>query len=626
MAAMSPAELIWRAGRVVLPGRDSGSPLGDARLSWSGKHWHSALLRAIQPVAAELAAEGERIARGELDLWGHVIQVHPERIDWSHDPLGTDRPSGLLRAGRGDRKPVWELHRHQHLVPLAAAAAVTGRKDWAELCLAQLESWIASNPPRRGPGWTSGYETSHRLVSWAWAVPFISERAPASVLARITDSYLEQAAFVARSPSRFSSANNHRLMELLGLLTGLALTEEQAGWEGLWAELERESSAQTYPDGGSREQASGYFLYVLEILTLAAIVARSGGRPTGTVATTLGSMLSWHEAIADAEGELPPVGDDAEDRPLRLPYFARCDGGLVAARAKAVTSNGSPLVRRKAPGGTPASKALGESGYVVFRTTVDDLPVRVVFDVGELGFGSLAAHGHADALSVLLDVDGRPLLRDSGTGSYAVEGGREEFRGTAAHNTVEVDGTDQAEQRGPHIWGRRYTTKLEAVSLGSPLEYARATHEGYRRLPSSALHTRSVTLLAPGLLVVLDRVQGSRPVRASLLWNLMPGRSAGELMEGRGALAVAATPFAEAGRDEGRFSERYSWQERAPRLRWATKGNEVVFASVVSLESHPEPPLLVLDHGSGVSRVSIAGPRKIELVEDWESECAKVDG
>lgn len=623
---MSPAELIWRAGRVVLPVRDSRSPLGDARLSWSGKRWHSALLRAIQPVAAELAAEGERIARGELDLWGHAIRVDPERIDWSHDPLGTDRPSGLLRAGRGDRKPVWELHRHQHLVPLAAAAAVTGRKDWAELCLAQLESWIASNPPRRGPGWTSGYETSHRLVSWAWAVPLVSERAPDSVLTRITDSYLEQAAFVARSPSRFSSANNHRLMELLGLLTGLALTEEHVGWEDLWAELERESSVQTYPDGGSREQASGYFLYVLEILSLAAFVARSVGRPTGTVATMLESMLSWHEAIADAEGELPPVGDDAEDRPLRLPYFARRHGALVAARAKAVTSNDSPLAARKAPGGTSASKALGESGYVVFRTTVDDLPVRVVFDVGELGFGSLAAHGHADALSVLLDVHRCPLLRDSGTGSYAVEAGREEFRSTAAHNTVEVDGTNQAEQRGPHMWGRRYTTRLEAVSLGSPLEYARATHDGYRRLPSSALHTRSVTLLAPDLLVVLDRVQGSRPVRASLLWNLMPGRNAGELTEGRGALAVAAAPFAQAGREEGRFSERYSWQDRAPRLRWTAKADEVVFASVVSLESHPEPLLLVLDHGYGVSRVSIAGPRKIELVEDWESPCPKVDG
>jgi hypothetical protein len=625
MAAMSPAELIWRAGRVVFPGRDSRSPLGNTRISWSGERWHSALLQAIQPIAAELVGEGERIARGELDLWGRAIRVDPEQIDWSQDPLGKDRPSRRLRAGQGDRKPVWELHRHQHLVPLAAAAALTGREDWAEVCLAQLESWIASNPPRRGPGWTSGYETSHRLVSWAWAVPLLSERAPASVLTRITDSYLEQAAFVARSPSRFSSANNHRLMELLGLLTGLALTEERVGWEGLWAELERESFAQTYADGGSREQASGYFLYVLEILSLAAFVASSVGRPTGTVATTLGSMLSWHEAIAGAGGELPPVGDDAEDRPLRLPYFARPHGALVAARAKAVTSNDSPLVPGKALGGTSASKALGESGYVVLRTTVDDLPVRVVFDVGELGFGSLAAHGHADALSVLLDVNGRPLLRDSGTGSYAVEAGREEFRSTAAHNTVEVDGTDQAEQRGPHIWGRRYTTKLEAVSLGSPLEYARATHDGYRRLSSSALHTRSVTLLAPDLLVVLDRVQGSRPVRASLLWNLMPGRNAGELIEGRGALAVAATPVAQAGREEGRFSERYSWQDRAPRFRWAAKGDEVVFASVVSLESHPEPPLLVLDHVYGVSRVSIAGPRRIELVEDWESACAKVD-
>src|SRR5829696_3202673 len=624
MAAMSPAELAWRAGRVVFPGRDSRSPLGHARLSWNGKRWHSALLEAIQPVAADLAAEGERIAGGELDLWGHVIRVDPEQIDWSRDPLGGDRSSGRPRAGRGDLKPVWELHRHQHLVPLAAAAVVTGREDWAKLCFTQLESWIASNPPRRGPGWTSGYETSHRLVSWAWAVPLISDRAPAAVLTRITDSYIEQAAFVARSPSRFSSANNHRLMELLGLLTGLALTEEQAGWQGLWAELEQESFAQTYPDGGSREQASGYFLYVLEILGLAGFVSRSVGLPTGTVGTTHDSMLAWHEAIADAEGEPPRIGDDAEDRPLRLPYFSRRHGALVAARAKAVISGGSPLAAGEAPGGKPTSKALGESGYVVFHTTVDELPVRVVFDVGELGFGSLAAHGHADALSVLLDVNGRPLLRDSGTGSYAVEAGRQEFRSTAAHNTVEVDGLDQAEQRGPHIWGRRYTTKLEAVSLGSPLEYARASHDGYRRLPSSALHTRSVTLLPPNFLVVLDRVRGSRPVRASLLWNLMPGQDAGELLEGRGGLVVAAKPFAQASREEGRFSERYSWQERAPRLRWAANGDEVVFATVVSLRSDPDLPQLALDHRRGVSRLSIAGPRRLELVEDWESECAMV--
>ena len=579
---------------------------------------------ALEPARAELAADAERIAAGELDLWGHLVRVDPSRIDWHRDPLD----SRALAAGSGsvDPKVIWELHRHQHLVPLAAAAALVDREDWAALCLAQLESWIEENPPREGVGWSSGYETAHRLVSWALAVPLVADRAPEQLLERITDSYVEQTRFVAASPSRFSSANNHRLMELLGLLAVSLVSGHNSGRDEIWGELERESALQTFADGGSREQATGYFLYVLEILTLATFMGREAGASRSSLDQTVQSMLDWYASVARADGELPAVGDDAEDRPARIDYFSPRRASLVAARAAAVLRGEPGLIASRDVLPARESKTLEESGYVVFRTTFEDEPVRIVFDVGALGFGALAAHGHADALEIVVDVGAETLLRDSGTGSYAPDDGRGEFRATLAHNTVVVDGDDQAEQRGPHIWGRHYSAALEAAALDTDLEYARGTHDGYKRAASGATHTRSVTLLkGPQLLIVLDRVSGSRDLEASLVWNLMPGCDANKLSPRFGALAVASTPSATRLKEEGRFSERYSWQGRAPRLRWSAKGREVVFATVVSLGRERPVPGPSLAHTGGVSRVSLGGTARATLVEDWISERPAVD-
>ena len=256
-------------------------------------------------------------------------------------------------------------------------------------------------------------------------------------------------------------------------------------------------------------------------------------------------MLDWYASVAGVDGELPAVGDDAEDRPARVGYFSPRRASLVAARAAAVLRGEPGLIASRDVPPLRESKTLEESGYVVFRSTFEGEPVRIVFDVGALGFGALAAHGHADALAIVVNVGAETLLRDSGTGSYAPGDGRGEFRATLAHNTVVVDGEDQAEQRGPHIWGRHYSAVLEAAALGPDVEYARGTHDGYERAASGATHTRSVTLLkALHLLIVLDRVSGSRELEASLVWNLMPGCDAFRLSPRFGALAVASAPVA----------------------------------------------------------------------------------
>ena len=52
-------------------------------------------------------------------------------------------------------------------------------------------------------------------------------------------------------------------------------------------------------------------------------------------------------------------------------------------------------------------------------------------------------HGHCDALSVILNVNGKNLLIDPGTYTYTGDQEwRAYFRGSSAHNTVTVDEQD----------------------------------------------------------------------------------------------------------------------------------------------------------------------------------------
>ena len=261
-----------------------------------------------------------------------------------------------------------------------------------------------------------------------------------------------------------------------------------------------------------------------------------------------------------------------------------------------------------------------ESGYAVLRASLAGSAVRVVFDVGDLGFGRLAAHGHADALSVTLGVDAVALLRDSGTGSYVVEQGRNEFRTTAAHNTVVVDGRPQAEALGPHLWGRRPTTTVETSSFGREFDYVRASHDGYGR----TRHVRSVLFLKPDVLVVFDRVRGPRPFEAELSWHLCPGETLESFGGGRARLIVAAAPASQFERSVAPFSPRYTQHESAPRYRWRSRGSEVVFATVVALDGSAAPACRLEVGTDGTAVLSLLAPRPLRVIETWSAAAVDV--
>jgi hypothetical protein len=300
--AMSSSELAWRAGSEVGRRLRRRRPL-PVRLKWDEPAWRELLATVIAPRETESVDAAARIVRGELDFWGRDVHLDPTQIPWDRDPL--DRVLFSERSWRKvgrDLKPIAELHRQQHLVPLAAGAAAADRTDWGDACVTQLLGWIENNPPARGPGWLSGYEVAHRLVGWSCVLPLLLEHVPGAALASLSDSFAFQAHFVADRPSRYSSANNHRLAELTGLLAAARVGVPGLAWPNLWAELESEAVRQTFADGGSREQASGYFVYVLEILWFAGLLARAHGQSLGALEDRLEAMVLWLETVADEHG------------------------------------------------------------------------------------------------------------------------------------------------------------------------------------------------------------------------------------------------------------------------------------------------------------------------------------
>jgi hypothetical protein len=620
LRAMSATEVGWRTAAGLR--RQLRPAVREERaLDWDAGPWPT-LVRALAAGARpSLVADARRIASGELHFFGREVQVDPHALPWLDGPFAAEAAAGAAWAH--DPKCRWELHRQQHLFPLAAGGYRGAEPEWPRLALGQILDWIERHPAGGAAGWESGYEAAHRLVAWAWALPFALGSASVAERTEIDAYVAETAAFVRERPSLYSSANNHRLAELAGLLAFEAVAVERAGWAPWWEAFESEVARQTFPDGGSHEQAGGYFLYVLEIVWVAALLAHAVGQDLGRLAVRVESMLEWLQAIAGEDGEPPAVGDDAEDRFVRVDYFEPRKAAEIAGRTRALLQGAPTLAAPAAPGAAEESRVLRESGYVVMRGRHRSSPVRLVFDAGPLGLGSLAAHGHADALAVTVDVGAETLLRDAGTGSYLPAAGRDGFRITSAHNSVVVDGESQAEPLGPHLWGRRFEAVVEAVDLGGEVDYVRARHDGYRSRRAHAVHVRSLTYIKPDLAVVLDRVTAERDCTVELVWQTMPGHAL-EAPGAASAVAVAAVPAASRRDGDGPFSTRYTWVGEAPRTTFETTGRDVVFATALAL-SRPDPLALELRHQAGETIVDVAAGARLRLVERWTGGAVSVE-
>ncbi|HEY0681385.1 MAG TPA: alginate lyase family protein [Steroidobacter sp.] len=497
---------------------------------------------------------------------------------WNRDPkTGRQAP---LRFGKtlnyrdealvGDIKYLWEPSRHAQLVTLAQAWHLTRDDKYAQGCRTLLESWFDQCPYPSGVHWTSSLEHSIRLVNWSFAwhllggdgATIFQGAAGEAFKRRWLTSVYQHCKFIAGHFSKYSSANNHLLGELMGLFVASLtwpLWKRSRRWkEHAQRELEREMLLQNGPDGVNREQANWYHHEVADMMIVSGLIARTNGCDFSTAYwLRLRGMLQYIASIMDAGGHVPNFGDadDAiiarlDPEPVDVYRSLLATGAVLFDNAefkfKSSSLPGSALDRiigdiddktRWLLGDAAASKYeavdlsqvslpvrmdFPNAGYYILGDRFEThREVRIVADAGPLGYLSIAAHGHADALSFTLSAGGREILIDPGTYAYHTQRlWRDYFKGTSAHNTIRIDGVDQSVSGGNFLWVKHARAQVLAVERTPLADRWVASHEGYGRLKHPVIHRRELLFdKQQSRLQVTDELLGVGTHEVEMFWH-----------------------------------------------------------------------------------------------------------
>lgn len=367
-----------------------------------------------------------------------------------------------------------------------------------------MDRWIAENPPARGVGWEP-YPLSLRIVNWIkWAL------AGNGIDDALRHSLAVQVRILSRTVE-WHLLGNHLFANAKALVfAGCFFDGNEANdWLRCGMEiLAREIPEQILADGGHFERSTMYHALVLEdMLDLV------------NVTTAFADAVSppWRAVVADWLGRIGP---------MRAWLAAMChpDGeiGLFNDAAIGIAPGPSEIERYAADLGLgptePISlgvRHLKQSGYL--RVAQDEMVALI--DVAPVGPDYLPGHAHADTLTFELSVFGQRVFVNSGTSCYGLGAERTRQRGTAAHNTVVVDGRDSSEVWAGFRVARRARPQGLQVLCENGVKVV-CSHNGYRRLPGRPVHTRQ-WLFDGTSLVVEDRVSG-RFGRAEARFHLHP--------------------------------------------------------------------------------------------------------
>jgi hypothetical protein len=557
ISRMSPAEMIWRARDRVLQILWTGRKVSRAEmpatgLKLAGERRFSAVLPPgtaagiPEPARKAVLASADQLLRGEWEVLG-VLRTDLIRPDWFLDPVTGRRAPADRYAFRinhraesqtGNVKQIWELSRLQHLTLLASAWYLSHDAAYARRATEQLQSWWRENPFLSGVHWTSGIEIGIRLISFAWIRRLLDDWPEVADHFEHNDLAVRQIwwhqRYLASFRSRGSSANNHVIAEAAGQLVASCAFPwfaASAKWRRSSARLlERELMRNTFPSGIGRELASDYQSFVAELGILAAVEAAATGCALSEGAwQRLCAMIDSGAGLLDERMRPPRQGDGDEgcalllDPPTPNPWpsllalggelFGALDWWPLVTPDAASSIIGAMATASSEVTGRPTRRPwhFGDAGATLLRSTSSrDPEIWCRCDGGPHGYLGIAAHAHADALSVEVRYGGVDVLADPGTYCYHGEPPwRSYFRSTIAHNTIELDGVNQSADGGPFMWLRHATARvIDVQDIGDAAEWT-AEHHGYASLDPPALHRRCVRLdRACRSLDIVDEIAG----------------------------------------------------------------------------------------------------------------------
>ena len=484
--------------------------------------------------AADLLQTADQIIEHKFPVLGYVLETGPH-IEWRRDYLNNicteakyfRRVPYLDTARAGDHKNIWELNRHQHLVLLAQAFMLSDKRCYVDAIFDQLEGWWNQNPYQRGINWTSALEVAFRAFSWIWIFHLVGNRMTLEFRAQFLNSLCQHGYHLENNLSFYFSPNTHLLGEAV-VLHALGRLFPSFPAAKHWVQLGhdtvvRQMERQVRPDGSYFEQSTYYHVYALDMFLFHALLSS----PSPDYIASLARMADFLHAVLGPERKLAFLGDDDGGRWF-YPYGPRDEFGRGTLATCSVflqrqdwTYEPQDLYPQAAwflghfdgsASGSHRSQKFSNSGIGILQNERS----QIIFDAGPFGPGR-AGHSHSDALSIVVRHGRSRILVDSGTYTYVGDATlRNAFRGSSAHNTIRIDGKDQANPVGPFWWSNPAQVALTSWESNAAEDSAlgRCLCEGF-------VHQRLVRFIKPNLVLILDRVDGPEgPNQLEQFWHL----------------------------------------------------------------------------------------------------------
>ncbi len=495
-------------------------------------------------------AEADELLTGKANFFSIHAQDIGNPPNWFLNPFQNKRhPQSTLHwseiadlnAEAGDIKVVWEMSRFNWVLVFARAWRISGDVRYLSALQSWMEDWWRCNPPNTGPNWMCGQETSIRLISALLALRLTGlEKNVVSELAPFLESHCRRIDLTTYYA--VAQNNNHGTSEAAGLFVGgtwLArygqgdVRNRGQRWANKGRKLLSSRVRQlVLPDGSFSQHSLTYHRVMLDTLSVAEAWRRYMEEApfAEDFYTRAAAATQWLGAMIDApSGDGPNLGANDGAHPYRLDASAYRDfrpclqlASLIFLSRAALKSGpwdesaawlGVPNEGRARPWLEDVGSAVfPDGGYVALRNKIGG---RLLLCTPTARFRP----AHADALHLDLWWNGKNLLRDGGSYSYA-DGDvlARALSSAVGHNTEEFDGRDQMPRLSRFLYGA-WVRVVGAPAITTSVD-GQSWAGSYTDIWGSR-HRRTVTLKADTL-SVLDQVHGFK-CKAVLRWRLAPG-------------------------------------------------------------------------------------------------------
>jgi len=486
-----------------------------------------------QKILSPIANNSNHHNTETVNVFGKELKIQDIGNNWHFDifsgksfPLSFSKKLEIRSDENLSAKNVWEINRLQFLLQIALKFNASQDDFYLKQFIEIIQSWKSNNPFLTGINWYSNIEVNLRLINWflCWEALDAdnllkrNEYFKQFVLKDWLPLIYQHCIYSYQNPSKYSSANNHLISEYAGLFIAASKWKfkESDKWIKYSAKgLEEEIIKQHSKNGINKEEAAEYIQFITDFFLLAYIVGEKTNNPfSKRYKEQLYLIFDYIYNFLDCKGNFPKYGDEDDGRCFIIDpdhHFNNFRALLTAASIIFKNSkfkgksNGFDAKNEFLFGAAgretffsipcdsieETSKFYPDEGHFIFRKKRDEKEVYLHFDAAPLGFLSIAAHGHADALSFILHVNGQPFLIDSGTYTYHTERSwRNYFIGTLAHNTIRINKQNQALIGGPTLWLKHYKTNIIKSEINDENEVVIAEHNGYKK--TGVTHRREI--------------------------------------------------------------------------------------------------------------------------------------